>query len=219
MGMGRVGLDGGMVTDTPQRSAWKQNGLLLRASFTAPDATALGSYTPEVGNKFIVPNGGTWTIQSNAAKKTGGGGGQHYAVSPLGAADYAIGGPLTVGASPNDGFVVRSTGLDTDGYFLIINFGVWKMYEFDGAGGSVERATAAGTIASATGQLVVSAVGATIVAYWNGVQVLSYGGATRNQTTGTYAGPRSGGAPPDTSAFNDIVGWRAGAVAVPSGVV
>lgn len=216
MGVGRVGLDGGMVTDTPQRSLWKQNGLLLRASFTAPDATALGGYQPEVGpvGSALV---GAWSITGNKLLCTTAAN-SNIASWALGVADVALACTLRVsGANLLCGLAFRIT--DANNYWLAFcNSATNQVFLYEVvANVFTARVTAASTfVAGTTYRLVVQAQGALVVVYLDGVSLGSYGSAATGlavKNHGLFANNSV------TQTFDDLAIWRAGAVGVPGGVI
>lgn len=220
MPFGRVGMDGGMVADTPEIAGWRPGAVpLLRATFTAADGTALTALTNDAGPAWAMPNGGSWAVTSNAAKAGASGANHKDALADLGVADVAFAATVLQGtAGGAAGIVLRANGVQANGYWLV----VWTtsgttLYEFDGAS-FTSRATGSAPSASTSYRHVASAVGATITYWRDGVQILTFASATRNQAA-TQHGLHDASTGTPQSTFDNVVAYAAGAVAVPGAVV
>lgn len=181
--------------------------LLARDSFTDASTTALTSHAADKGGAWLYLTANAWQIQaSNTAKKTTNSATvtRDVAVTSAGRADYRVRATVAYGSAPTEGLVVRSTGTESDGYFVVVNNGtLWIISEYDGVATFSTRTSVAGVATSTTGALEVVAKGATLQVYWNGALVLTYASATRNRATGTYAGIRAA-ATANAATFDDF---------------
>lgn len=170
--------------------------LLIHDQFTAADGTAISGRTPSPvnvpGNNWAAALGtAVWTIQGNKASKTGGGGHNLMVVSAADA-DVTITADVTVvNSAERQGVGLRATDVNNFWGVTWRNTNVVELVERNG-GTLTVRASAALTLTpGSTYEFKVIASGSTITGYVNGVQYVTYGSATLNQTTtnhGLYAG-------------------------------
>lgn len=169
--------------------------VLIHDIFTAADGTAINGRTPAPtntpGNTWAALGTATWTIQGNKASKTGGGGNNLVVVNAADA-DVTITCDVTVAnTAERQGIGLRATDINNFWGVSWKNTNVVELVERSGGTLSV-RATTALTLTPGTShEFKVVANGATITGYVDGVQYVTYGSATSNQSAtshGLYGG-------------------------------
>jgi hypothetical protein len=209
---------------TPQRRRLllaNQAAPLLRATFTAADGTALGSYQPEIGPKFVV-GGGAMQIAGNQVNATAfDGDGAAWAYADLGRADAvtaldalwpdALTGPI--------GLVFRAA-------LAPLSYTVALLRPQSVAGVRIievsahvftQRVSAPLTVSlGVTYRVVVRIAGAQLDVYLNGLLVASWPTATQNPASSLHGFYRDGFT---NGKLDNYVAYGTSGLVVPGGVV
>lgn len=172
--------------------------VLILDQFTAADGTAISGRAPSPtnvpGNTWAILGTAVWTIQSNKAAKTGGGG-NNAAVVNAADADVTITANVTVAnTAERHGIGLRATDINNLWGLTWRNTNVIEIWERSG-GTLTVRASASLTLTpGSTYEFKVVANGATITGYVDNTQYVTYGSATAHQTVtnhGLFGGSTS----------------------------
>lgn len=169
---------------------------LIHDEFTAANGTAISGRTPSPvnlpGNTWAILGTGTWTIQSNRASKTAGGG-HNLAVVNAADADVTITCDVAVANAAGERHGVSLRASDVNNFWALTwrNTNVVEIIERNGGTVTVRASAALTLTPGSTYEFKLVANGATLTGYIDGVQYVTYGSATLNQTNtnhGIYAG-------------------------------
>lgn len=170
--------------------------LLIHDDFNAANGTAISGRTPSPvnlpGNTWAILGTATWTIQSNRASKTAGGA-NNLAVINAADADVTITCDVTIANAGGERHGVGLRASDVNNFWALTwrNTNLVEIIERNGGTVTV-RASAALTLTPGnTYEFKLVAIGTSLTGYVDGVQYVSYGSATLNQTNtnhGIYAG-------------------------------
>jgi hypothetical protein len=169
--------------------------VLIEDSFAGANGDSLNGRTPDTlsnGSTWSV-QGGAWTIQSNRARKTAGGAGQHYVRIDAGRSDVRVASTLNLVSSNHDsGLILRaSTG---GAYWLFavtrdVSTTAIILYEYNGSSFLQRSRSDISPISTGDHELIALCSGTNFECYLDGVLRAAYSSSV-NQTE-TLFGIRS----------------------------
>lgn len=168
---------------------------LIHDDFNAANGTAISGRTPSPvnlpGNTWAILGTGTWTIQSNRASKAGGGG-NNLAVINAADADVTLTCLVTVANSAErQGLGLRASDVNNFWGLTWRNANLIEIVERNGGTLTVRASAALTLTAGSSYEFKLIASGASLTGFVDGVQYVTYGSATLNQTNtnhGIYVG-------------------------------